>query len=110
MIVWHTKFSMRFWLMATLAIDDLILTIAGSTSWSMGGHRYGKIGIPHIGATVRVPSNVLTRQLDRADANVVLTLDDGQQVLGHGMWRVGPLETNGEIVSVWFEGPDVQES
>jgi hypothetical protein len=72
--------------MTTLTIDDVTLDVVGMPSWSEGGQPRG---VPFIEASVRVPGDRPTRDLDRTNAHVVLNLDDGSSVEGFGLWLVG---------------------
>lgn len=95
--------------MATLTIDDLTLNVVGTPSWSKNGQHRGMPSQGFIEAQVRVPASVLTTELDRTNAHILLTLDSGGRVEGYGMWRVGSLVSNGYVASVRFEGVGVTE-
>jgi hypothetical protein len=96
--------------MPTLAIDDLTVDVVGLPTWSEGGHHQGRLLAPFIEAMVRVLPSVPTIKLDRSNAHIVLTLDTGGRVEGHGMWLVGGLRTNGDVAMVRFEGVSVVAS
>ena len=58
---------------------------------------------------VNVPPYVLLNDLDKTSGHIVLELDDGRRIEGHGMWPAGTLSSNGYVAPLRYEGDDVVE-
>ena len=95
--------------MISMTLDDLTPVVVGSPGWAKACQYRGRPSQAFTATRVRVPAFVLTSAPDETDAHVVLVLDDGRRVEGHGMWRIGGMASDGYVASLRFEGDDVVE-